>query len=114
MFGKKSEKNPDLELYVIYDSKAQTYGRPIFVKNKDVLLRDIMQLFRDPAESKNQLLVNAEDFSVFRIADFSHSTGMVEGYNPTHIVNLHDLRSLVTPPTTPMRTVQESGALLST
>lgn len=112
MFGKtKTEKVWDLELYVIYDSKAQTYGKPIFVKNKEVLLRDILQMFRDPQEQKNQLLTNAEDFSVFRVGGFNYSTGLVDATQPEHVANLHDLRSLVEPPERPMRSVSEAGAL---
>lgn len=94
MFGKKSDITADLELYVIYDSKAAQYGKPVFVKNKEVLLRDIMQLFRDPNEQKNQLLTNAEDFSVFRIGSFWHIEGKIDWHQPEHIVNLHELRAL--------------------
>lgn len=96
MFGKKSEKNPDLELFVIYDSKAQTYGKPVFEKNKDVLLRGILQMFKDPNEAKNQLFLNAEDFSIFRVGYFYY-TGQLDAHPPEHIVNMHDLRALCEP-----------------
>lgn len=93
MFGKKNEKN-DEEIFVYYDSKSKSYGRPMFAKNKETIMRDILNMFRDKQEQKSQLFVNAEDFSLFRIGGYSQQTGQIEAQNLEHMVNLHDLRSL--------------------
>lgn len=115
MFGRTKGTNAvayDQELFVIFDSKAQTYGRPVFVKNKEVLLRDILQLMRDPNErNKNQLCTNAEDFAVYRIGGFTHHDGKIEWHPPEHVCNLHELRALSAPEPAGPRTVQETGAL---
>lgn len=96
MFGKKSE-TPDLELFVIYDSKAQCYDKPMFVMNKNVLMRDVINMFKDPQQKSNTLLTNAEDYSIFKIGSFSKTTGLVQGQNLEHVVNLHDLRAMAEP-----------------
>lgn len=85
-------------MFAIFDSKANAYGQqPTFAMNKDVLLREILQLFRDPAQAKNQLLTNAEDFSIFRIGAYDRKTGQISPKNHEHVANLHDLRALCEP-----------------
>lgn len=103
MFGKKTDQTieADYECFVVYDSKTKTYNTPHFVMNKDVLVRDVLNMFQDPAQAKNQLFINAEDFSIFRIGYYSKRTGsMTLCSSPEHIVNLHDLRSIAIPPHT--------------
>lgn len=97
MFGKKSEKQSDLELFTIYDSKSKSYGIPMLEKNKDVLVREILNQFQDINFQSKALLLNAEDYSVFRIGFFDKSTGVLTSQNPEHIVNLHDLRAISKP-----------------
>lgn len=97
MFGKKNEKLPDLELFTIYDSKSQTYSNPAMSLNKNVLIRELINMFRDPSQAKNQYLTNAEDYSVFRIAQFDKLSGQISPCNLEHVANLHDLRAIATP-----------------
>lgn len=99
MFGKKNEIVHDFEMMVIFDSKSQSYNVPLFVKNKEVLMRDLLNQFQDPRESKNQLFLNAEDFSIFRIGYYDKGTGtVVLTKQPEHIFNVHDIRALAAPP----------------
>lgn len=94
----QDEKNYDHEIFVIFDSKTSSYTLPSFAMNHHDLVRQIINMFNDPAQAKNQLLVNAEDFSIFRTGYYSKSTGEINPCKLTHIANLHDLRALTTPP----------------
>lgn len=95
MFTKKGQV--DLETFVIYDSKTQSYGNPVFAANHYDLQRQLINMFKDPSQSKNQLLTNAEDFSIFRTATYDKKTGTITPQNLEHIINMHDLRALAAP-----------------
>lgn len=95
MFGSKEVKEPDLEFFTIYDSKGKQYRSPMSALNSQVMIRDICNMMRDPGQAKNQLLVNAEDFSLFKIASYDYSSGLMSVFNHEHVANLHDLRAVV-------------------
>lgn len=96
MFGRKEEKsNTVREYYCYYDSKAEIYERPILALNKQVLLRDVANMLRDPQHKDNPLLVNAEDFSIFKVGEFDSSTGQMTGCSPQHVANLHEIRAMI-------------------
>lgn len=92
MFGK--DKKSDLEFFTIFDSKSQSYDVPTFAMNKNVLMRDIINMFKDPQQSKNKFLLNAEDYSLFKIGSYNKTTGQVTSHNLEHIANMHDLRAM--------------------
>lgn len=97
MFGNKSkEETPDSQVFAYYDSKSGSYGKPILTMNKETLIRDVSNLMRDPNEqARSQLWLNAEDFSIFRIGTYNSRTGEILPVKMEHIVNLHDLRSMI-------------------
>lgn len=96
MFG-RNKKSVDVELFTIYDSKTKSYNDPSFAQGKEDLMREIQNMFRDPSQARNRLLLNAEDFSVFRIGAFDRATGKLIPQELEHICNLHDIRALATP-----------------
>lgn len=103
MFTKKQTKTEDLIFFTVYDSKSQSYGEPFPAPNKEVLLRDFANAFRKAAtdsNTQNRYYVNAEDYSVFAIGGFDLKTGELTAKNMEHIVNLHDIRAMVTPQAT--------------
>lgn len=98
----KDEKQVDLELFTIYDSKSQSYDQPTFAPNRHVLMRDVMNLFRDSSQQKqNKYYLNAEDFSIHKIGSYDKKTGLIESQNLEHIANMHDLRALIQAETGP-------------
>lgn len=102
MFGKNKAKTQDLEFFTVYDSKTQSYAEPFPAPNKEVLLRDFMNAFRKAASepnTQNRYYVNAEDYSVFSVGGFDLKTGELTTKTAEHIVNLHDVRAMATPPT---------------
>lgn len=106
MFGqKKDQQRVDMEFFTVYDSKSRAYAEPFPALNKDVVLRDFLNAFKNPdASTKNRYYMNAEDFSVFRVGTFDSGSGQLQPINLEHVANLHDIRAMAQP----------SGALLPT
>lgn len=95
MFKKSDTIKHDLEYFTIYDTKVGTYRVPMTAINHHDMLRQIDGLFRDPQQTNNQLVANAEDFSLFRIGYFDFATGEITTTRHEHIANLHDIRASV-------------------
>jgi len=96
MFKSKKD-NPGLELFTVFDTKSGTYDAPALSPNKNVLMRDVINMLKDPEQSKNKFLVNAEDYSIFKIGTFDKTTGLLTSHNLEHIANMHDLRAMAEP-----------------
>lgn len=105
MFGRKTEpvRQSDFEMFTIFDSKTGSYEIPSFAINHHDMVRQVLNMFKDPAQRNNRFLVNAEDYSIFRVGNFCKKSGTLQSINPEHIANLHDLRALAQP------SVQESS-----
>ncbi|WNK14306.1 MAG: nonstructural protein [Microvirus sp.] len=99
MFGPKIPKNADLELFTIYDSVSKSYDVPTFALNKNVLMRDVVNMFKDKNQINNKFLLNAEHYSIFKMGNYDKKTGLVEAHNLEHIANMHDLRTMALPDT---------------
>lgn len=94
---KETSQEPDLMIFTIFDSKSKSYDIPTFAKNKNTLVRDILNMFRDPAQAKNKFLINAEDYSVYKIGEYYKVNGGLWSQELEHVVNLNDLRAMVEP-----------------
>lgn len=92
MFGKKANQ-VDFEIFVIHDAKGY-YDRPTFAINQHDLIRQVINMFKDPAQSQNKYLINAEDYTIFRIGTFDKTTGLIQASNLDHIANMIDLRTI--------------------
>lgn len=92
MFGQNKE-TPDMEIFTIYDTKSKSYRAPSYGLNKHVVIREITNLLRDPAQANNQLLLNAEDFQIFKIGSYDYATGQITAHKPEHIANLHEIKA---------------------
>lgn len=90
-----NRQNPDLEYFVIFDSKVGVYREPMLAINRHDMLRQIDQIMRDPQNKLNQLVANAEDFALFKIGEYDKMKGVITTTQHEHIANLHDIRSAV-------------------
>lgn len=98
MFGKNDkQQDPDMELFTIFDSKTQSYDVPTFAINKNDLVRQIINMFKDPAQNNNRFKLNAEDYSIFKIGSYYKRTGKLVENNLEHVANMHDLRAIAEP-----------------
>ena len=86
---------PDSQYFTIYDSKVGAYRDPILQHNSLSMVREIELFFRKPQNQEDSLFVNAEDYQLFKIADFYKKSGSIVGHQPEHVANLHEIKSAV-------------------
>ena len=94
MFPGKAQKQVDLQLFVIYDSKTESYREPMCAINMHDLYRQFFGAFQEQ-RNKNRFYANAEDFSVFQIGEYSYKTGKLTVIEPKSVINLHELKAAV-------------------
>lgn len=93
MFSKKQDQT-DIDLFVVYDSKTESYSDIIPAINSLDITREFYNAFMDPsAEAKNKYYKNAEDFSLFKIGAYARKSAQLLSQEPTHVVNFHELKS---------------------
>lgn len=93
MFGKKSNNNqPDYEYFTLCDTKVGVYREPMLAINQFDMVRQIQSLFKDPAQQQNQIVTNAEDFSLFKVGAFTKKTGEITPCTHEHIANVIDIK----------------------
>lgn len=61
-----------LEIYTIYDSKAEQYGRPFYQQNHAEAIRSVTDLVNDPNTTVGR---HPEDFTLFHIGEFDGDNG---------------------------------------
>ena len=64
-----------LQIYTIYDSKAETYNTPFLMLNDAVAVRSFQELLTDPMTTIQK---NPEDYTLFHIGEFNGLTGQVK------------------------------------
>lgn len=95
MFGKKDKPQAESEYFVIYDSKVGAYRNPMLATNRFDIIRQTESFFRDPKMELQDLCTNPEDFSIFKIGEYSKTTGVIVPTQHEHIANLHEIKSSV-------------------
>lgn len=110
------KQEADMQLFTVYDKTGKTYGDIVYAKNKDVLLREVLNMFRRyDHQQQNPHYLNAEDFTIFKIGDYQKSTGQITLCDHERIAYMHELKALVEPAQPPASMVQAgTGALLPT
>lgn len=93
-FAKKSLNTNDLEIFVTFDSKSKAYDLPMFIPNKEILMRDIINQMNDSRNQMQPKVLNAEDYSIFKIGSYSFAEGKITTQPLEHIANYHDLRAM--------------------
>lgn len=79
-----------LEIYTIYDSATQAYGRPFFLASKGEALRFAIQVSEDP----NMLIGRFPDqFTLFRIGQYDDQSAYIDQLETRErIVGFHELK----------------------
>lgn len=79
------------QIFVIRDSKVESYLDPFYAVNKTVAIR----MVQDAANDENSLLnKHPGDFEVFQVGKFYDTTGKVES---THHVSLGKVIDIIRP-----------------
>lgn len=64
-----------LNVYTIYDSKAEAYLRPFFAPTKGLAIRSVSDAVNNPQENLHKY---AADYTLFEVGIFDDSTGWME------------------------------------
>ena len=91
MFDKKKPE-PDLEIFVAFDSKVGHYRDPVFGINQFDVIRQLEILMNSPQDSQHQYVTHAEDFQLFKIGSYHRKTGLITSQPPEHIANFHEIK----------------------
>lgn len=68
------------KIFLIYDSLAKVYSRPIFSQTRGALLRDLMDAVNDPKKD-NLYARHPECYTLFESGSYDDSTGNFEIYD---------------------------------
>lgn len=94
MFGRNEiEKQADLEIFAIYDSKAKAYRPPAYSKNKFTAVREVENVMKQNKD--HEYNTNSEDFKIFKLGSYDFQTGLITSHPPEHVTNLHELKAPV-------------------
>lgn len=67
------------QLYTIYDSKSETYGKPFHEQNTATALRSARNILTNP---DSVITHNPEDFTLWHMGEFDDNTGEIELFSP--------------------------------
>ena len=59
------------KIYVVYDSKSESYGMPLFYDCRANALRSLQEAVNESGNDKNQIAKYPSDFTFFEIGDIS-------------------------------------------
>lgn len=69
-----------LKLFVVYDSKTESYGVPFFRDFTANALREWSEVASNKSDKNNQISKFPADFTLFEIGSYDQSTGIVDMY----------------------------------
>lgn len=84
-----------MEIFSVYDSKADAYLQPFFSRNMETAIRDFKAAVNDSTRAGNNFYLYSEDYTLFCIGRFDENQGTIEAYVPKALMNALQLR--VTP-----------------
>lgn len=69
-------------VFALFDSKAECYGTPFFMSNRNMAVR----AFSDLAADRNTLVAkHSEDFTLFEVGSFDDATGVLAKQEPVSL-----------------------------
>ena len=77
-----------LEIYVLRDVRTEAYLKPMFLQNRAVLERAVLDAKQD---GESLLAKHPEDYQVFHLGVYDDSNGEIAAVPPTHLFNVLDL-----------------------
>jgi hypothetical protein len=78
-----------INMYVIYDAKAQMYNKPFYMHNDAIAQRALADLRMDPATDVSRY---PEDFILFSIGSYEDTTAEIEKHEPRVICRAHEIQ----------------------
>lgn len=82
-----------LKIFTIYDSKTETFDRPIFAKTTNEMIRDLTSAVNN-VNPNNKLHLYPSDLTLFDHGEYDDSTGTFTLLDTPHsMFLLHDLKT---------------------
>lgn len=79
-----------MKVFSIWDSKAEIYSQPVFIRTTGEMIRSLTQVVND---GQHHYSKHAEDFSAFEIGTWDDTIGQFTPHaSKLHVVSLHELR----------------------
>lgn len=100
-----------VKVYVIRDAATETFLQPHFLQTKSAAIRAFADLVND---GKSQVSLHAKDFSLFEIAEYDDSSGMITPWvQPIHVITALECLSDDIKRQLPLPLERGAGAALS-
>lgn len=78
------------QMYVVYDSKSETYNKPICMLNNQVAERSARDLMN---HQDNEISRNPADFTMFRIGTYDELTAQIKPLDKFEVVlRFHEIQ----------------------
>lgn len=74
-----------LNVYVIYDSAAKTYSRPMVLQNDGIALRAFMNMVNK--DDGTDIYHHPDQFTMFRIGEYNDQTALISAESPKSLGN---------------------------
>lgn len=93
--GKQNPVPADIQFFLLFDTKAETYRDPLMSTNRETMVREIANSFQDPRAAQAPHVLNPEDFQLFSCGEYRRATGELKGWPPVHVANVHEIATTV-------------------
>lgn len=77
-----------INIYSIYDKKAEAFGQPFYQHNHELARRSVIGAAKHP---ESLLGVHPLDFDVYYLGAFNDENGVITQVSPQHLFNVVDL-----------------------
>lgn len=80
-----------LNIYAFYDKKSQELTNPTFMKNDDLIRREIKKMFQEKVQNI-PFIDYAEDFSLYKIGEFDTNALVTKKDSCVRILDVLDVK----------------------
>lgn len=81
--------NKAMNIYTIFDTKAEIYNQPFYANNNNHAIRMVGDALGDP---NHDFAKHPEDFLLFHIGEFDQDNGTLTADDVTFVVKIEDLK----------------------
>lgn len=83
-----------VQLFAIKDTKSR-FLEPYAGMNKATVQRDIMNIFRNDNSKNSPIVMNPEDYQLFKVGEFDNESGLIISHDQEFVCNVVDLANIV-------------------
>lgn len=80
-----------IKIYTVYDTVADIYSQPFYLKNNEIAKREIKNLVNDNSQP-NLFNTNIEDKILYLIGEFDENKAIITPLEHERVIHLKDLK----------------------